>query len=94
MTENEKHAADALADAMLDESATGHDDDERLRRELATTSAGVLITPRDLGDGRVEIVPGYVVQSQPLLRYSDIDGYDRNGASDGFNVYSDADGGL
>jgi hypothetical protein len=26
--------------------------------------------------------------------YGDVDGYDRNGAFDGFNVYSDADSGL
>ncbi len=33
--------------------------------------------------------------SEPRAWYADeIDGYDRNGAFDGFNVYSDADPGL
>jgi|SRR5215471_1597797 len=99
MTENEQRA---FADAMLDESATSTADDERRRRELSATSAGVLITPRDLGDGRVQIGSA-IVQSYPLPGNPEYDGwagrgydgYDRNGAlgADG-NVYSDAEGDL
>ena len=36
----------------------------------------------------------YEAEREDYSEYGDVDGYDRNGAFDGFNVHSDADNGL